>query len=113
MLKTEKEKRSSARQEHQANQRESVETNAEGLAQETAYQQRLQMRVKQNNSKVPREENVYNVLHEEEEDANDTENRDLPIYDSLEVEAHPDYKRDLTLLQTDMTTRNEGREVEG
>lgn len=112
MLKTEKEKRSSARQEHQANQRESVETNAEGLTQERAYQQPLQMCVKQNNPKVPREENVYNLLHEEE-DANDTENKDLQIYDSLEVEARPYYKRNRTPLQTDMTTRNAGREVEG
>lgn len=113
MLKTEKEKRSSARQGHQANQRDSVETNAEDLTQERAYRQ---MCVKQNNPKVPREENVYNLLHgeeEEEEDVNDTENKDLQIYDSLEVEAHPYYKRNRTPLQTDMTTRKAGREVDG
>lgn len=114
MLKTKKEKRSSARQEHQSNQKESVESNAEGLTQERPYQQRLQMCVKQNNPKVPREENVYNLLHEqEEEDANDNETKDLQIYDSLEVEAHPCYKRNSTPLQTDMTTRKAGREVEG
>lgn len=118
MLKTEKEKCSSARQEHQANQRESVETNAEGLTQERAYKQRLQMCIKQNNPKVPGEENVYNLLHdekeeEEDEEANDTENKDLQIYDSLEVEAHPCYKRNRSPLQTDMTTRKAGREVEG
>ncbi|XP_051257486.1 jhy protein homolog isoform X1 [Dicentrarchus labrax] len=103
VLKTEQEKCPSLGLAVVANQWDSVESDTESLAQERAYQQQLQMSVDQNKYTPPQKENADNLQHAdgENEDANDDATEDLQVYDSLEQIAHPEARRDPTLLQTE------------
>lgn len=97
--------------EYLNNRREFVETAALGSDQERAYQQRLHKSVMQKHYKVSTGEKVHSLMHEEDKgDANGIEIKDLQIYDSLEVDAHPCYKKSPTLFHTDTATQKSGGE---
>lgn len=88
--------------EHMTNWRECVETTTLGSAQERVYQQRLHRPIVQKHYKVSTGENVHSLMQEDDEgNANWIEIKDLQIYDSLEADAHPCYKKSPTLLHTD------------
>lgn len=92
-----------------------VESDTESLAQERAYQQQLAMRISQHN----RSESVHlknedtdssQQEEEEDEDPDDSESQDLQVYDSLEVAAQPQVKKNLALLPTKCTdTKTNGQ----
>uniref|UniRef100_A0A673A8W5 Uncharacterized protein n=1 Tax=Sphaeramia orbicularis TaxID=375764 RepID=A0A673A8W5_9TELE len=79
---------------------DSVESDTESLAQERAYQQQLQMRLSQHGrteSVHLNNEDADSLQEEEYEDSDDNEAQDLQAYDSLEVAAQPQVKKNLAL----------------
>ncbi|XP_071761384.1 jhy protein homolog [Centroberyx gerrardi] len=100
-LKNEQEKPPSPTRAVGVNLWDSAESDTESLAQERAYQHELQRRIGcqgQTNGIQSQEENADSLQRgdREEEDVNDDEKEDLQVYDSLEVAAHPLFKRNCT-----------------
>lgn len=84
---------------------DSVESDTESLAQERAYQQQLQMRISQHDrteSVHLKNEDTDSLQQEEEEDEDSDENeaQDLRVYDSLDLTAQPQVKKNHAPLQT-------------
>lgn len=109
MLKTEQEKHLSPRQAVLANQWRTMESDAENFVPERASQQ-LQICIDQNKYIVPEKENADSLQHwdGEDDDANDDDIEDLQIYDSLEVLAHSQIKKNPNPLQTNVGTEKDG-----
>lgn len=95
MLKTQQEKHLSPRQAVPANQWRTMESDAENFVPEYI---------------VPEKENADSLQHwdGEDDDANDDNIEDLQIYDSLEVLAHSQIKKNPNPLQTSVGTEKDG-----
>lgn len=92
-----------------ANRRECVDAPTVGSSQESVYQQQVHTSDTQNVNKVS--ENAYSVMHaDDEEHAKGIEMKDLGIYDSLEVDAHPCSKQRPTHAHTDSNQNISGME---
>lgn len=83
-----------------ANRRESVDGPTVGSTQERVYQQQVHKFAMKQENKVSENANSF-MLEDDEKDPNAIQIKDLQIYDSLEVDAHPCSKRSPTQLHTD------------
>lgn len=111
ILKTEKKKHLSPRQAVLANEWRTMESDAENFVPERASQL-LQICTDQNKCRLNENENADDIQHwdGEDDDANDDDTEDLQIYDSLEVLAHFQVKKNPNPLQTNVGTEKDKKD---